>query len=159
VERNRGWIVREYNLTEIKSRLECRLAIEGYATRLAAQRRSEADLEELNRFLNYMEQVDITRLEFNQRILEFHILITRAAQNPTLASMHNQTRMNYWDLSVPIIFSPIEYQTFQEQHRELVDAIKQREADRAETIARDHIQLTTNIIMNAHGLQGHAFQS
>jgi DNA-binding FadR family transcriptional regulator len=116
-------------------------------------------LEELNTFINLMEQPEITRLEFNQRNLEFHKIITRAAQNPTLVSLHSQTRMNYWDLSVPIIFSPNEYQTFQKQHRALIDAIRQRQANEAESIARDHVQLTTNIIMNAHGLQEHAFQT
>lgn len=157
VERNRGWVVREHNPAEIQARLECRLAIEGYAARLAAQRRSDAELEEFIALTNAMEKPGIPRLEFNQINGHFHKSITDAAKNPTLASLHNQTRMNYWDLSVPIIFSPEIYQKFHEHHRSLIKAIATRDGDRAETLARMHIQLTMGIVLDALGVKDQAF--
>ena len=157
VERKRGWIVREHNLAEIKARLECRIAIESYATRLAAARRSEADLQELRTLADAMENPSISRLEFYRTNYRFHKIITEAAQNPTLANLHSQTRLNYWDLSVPVVFSPEVERKIIEAHRTLIDALTARDGDKAESIARDHIQLTMEIVLNALEMSGQVF--
>jgi DNA-binding GntR family transcriptional regulator len=75
VERNRGWIVREHNPAEIQARLECRLAIEGFATRLAATRRSDAELEEFRSLAGAMEKSGISLLELNRLNDRFHKVI------------------------------------------------------------------------------------
>ncbi|MCJ7533641.1 MAG: FCD domain-containing protein, partial [Anaerolineales bacterium] len=67
----------------------------------------------------------------------------------TLANLHSQTRLNYWDLSVPVIFSPEVERKIIEAHRALIDALTARDGDKAESIARDHIQLTMEIVLNA----------
>lgn len=157
VERNRGWLVREHNPTEIRDRLECRLAIEGYATHLAATRRSETDLQELGILANAMEKPGITRLEFNQLNDHFHKIITEAAHNPTLVNLHSQTRINYWDLSVPVIFTPDVDQRIHKQHRDLIDALTAKDGDKAEAIARKHIQLTIDIVLGSLGMKGNVF--
>lgn len=53
-------------MSEIRERLECRIAIEGYATRLTAVRRSEADLQELRFLADEMEKPGISRLDLNR---------------------------------------------------------------------------------------------
>jgi DNA-binding GntR family transcriptional regulator len=157
VERNRGWLVREHNLAEIRARLECRLAIEGYATRLAAARRTEAQLDELRSLAGAMEKPGISRVEFNSLNDRFHKIITVAAENPTLANLHSQTKMNYWDLSVPIIFGPEVDQKIHHHHWELIDAIAAGDGDKAEAIARSHIQMTMEIVLDALAMKGQVF--
>jgi DNA-binding GntR family transcriptional regulator len=157
VERKRGWIVREHNLAEIQARLESRLAIEGYAARLAAGRRSEADLQELRTLAEAMENPGISRLEFNRLNDRFHKLITEAAHNSTLASLHSQTKMNYWDLSVPVVFGPENDRKIHAHHRTLIDALTAGDGEKAESIVRGHIQLTMEIVLDALDMKGQAF--
>jgi DNA-binding GntR family transcriptional regulator len=147
VERNHGWIVREYNPIEIKDRLECRLALEGYAARLACQHRSDKQLLELKRLIVEMNREDLTRYEFNIFNDQFHKIIAEAANNPTLVVLHAQTKMNYWDLSVPIIFTVQDDRIVLEQHLALKDAIEKRNGDLAEQIAREHVQLTMAVVL------------
>ncbi len=157
VERQRGWVVREHNLAEIQARLECRLAVESFATRLAAKRRTDVELQELTGLAEAMEKPGISRLEFNRLNDRFHKVITDAARNPNLAAMHGQTKLNYWDLSVPVVFGPEDDQKVHQQHRALIEALAAGDEDRAEALARDHIQMTIKIVLEALEMQGRAF--
>jgi DNA-binding GntR family transcriptional regulator len=153
VERKRGWLVREHSPAEIQARLECRLVLEGYATRLAAAHRSEAILQELYSFAVRLEKPDITGLEYNQVNDHFHQIIIKAAMNPTLETLHSQTQMNYWGLRMPVTFGPEVDQKIHEQHLALIEAIAARDGDRAETIARNHVQLNMKIILESLGMK------
>jgi DNA-binding GntR family transcriptional regulator len=151
VERNHGWLVREHNAAEIQARLECRLAIEGYAARLAAGRRSEADLQELRTVADAMEKPGIPHLEFYQINDRFHKVITEAANNPTLTILHSHTKLNFWALSVPVIFGQEGSNKIHAHHRALIEAIAAGDADKAESIARSHVQQTMEFVLDALG--------
>jgi len=157
VERDRGWIVREINPTEIRARLECRLAIEGYAARLAAARRTDADIEKLRVLSEEMEVAEITRLEFNRINDDFHKTIAEAAGNLVLAKLLSQTKMNYWDLSVPVIFGPEVDRKVHSDHHALIDAIVEGDGDKAEKIAREHVQTTLDIVIESLGMKSKSF--
>jgi GntR family transcriptional regulator, rspAB operon transcriptional repressor len=154
VERDRGWIVREIDPIEIRARLECRLAIEAFAARLAAIRKSAADVERLRELCAEMERSQQSRIEFNRLNDEFHAIITQASDNPMLVKLVSQTRMNYWDLSVPVVFTPEIDQKIHRQHRGLVNAIAEGNGDEAEAIARDHVRITIDVVLGALGLNG-----
>jgi len=147
VKRSRGWVVREYQPSEIRERLECRLAIEGYAAGLAASRVSEAVVEELRGLAAAMAELRDDRLAFNALNDTFHRIITDAAGNPTLSSLHAQTKMKYWDLNVPVTFSAEEDEAVVDQHRGLVEALEAGDGERAERLARTHVQLTMDVIV------------
>lgn len=153
VERDRGWVVREYNPAETRARLECRLAIEGYAARLAATRRSEAQLQELHALADAMEQAGLARREFNRLNDRFHKVIIEAAANAALANLHAQTKMNYWDLSVPVIFTPDLDREIHADHRTLIEALASGDGDKAEALARLHVQRTIEVVLSALGLR------
>jgi DNA-binding GntR family transcriptional regulator len=147
VERSHGWVVREYDPAEIRSRLECRLAVEGYAARLACARRTEGHLSELRGLALAMTEPGLTRYEFNALNDKFHRTITEAAGNPTLASLHAQTKLNYWDLSVPVIFSAEDDRIVADQHDALIGALLGRDANAAESLAREHVQRTLDVVL------------
>lgn len=152
VERHHGWLVREHNLSEIRERLECRIAIEGYASHLAAARISERDIQELITLADTMEKPGLSRLEMNQLNDRFHKIIVDASNNPTLANLHSQTKVNYWNLNVPVIFSQNADRKDHEHHRALIEAFTIKDGDKAESIMRGHIQLTLKIVLNALGM-------
>ncbi len=151
VERDRGWVVRAHDPVEIRSRLECRLAIEGYASRLAAIHRNDAELAELKTLAERMETPGIPTTEFNELNDRFHRAITTAARNNTLSDLHAQTKLNYWDLNVPVMFSIETSCKIHEQHRALIEAIAARDGDKAESIARRHVQQTMEVVLASFG--------
>jgi DNA-binding GntR family transcriptional regulator len=153
VERDRGWVVREHNLSELRDRLECRLAIEGYATFLAAKRRTEADIQELRSLADQMEKPGVSRVDADGLNDRFHNIIIDAANNPTLSTLSSQTKINYWNLNVPVIFTPETYREYHEHYRAIIEALTARDGEKAESIMRMHIQLTLKIVLNAVGLQ------
>jgi DNA-binding GntR family transcriptional regulator len=152
VERNRGWIVREQKASEIRERLESRIAVEGYAARLAATRRTETDIQELRKLEDAMEEPGLARIEFNRLNDEFHQVFTAAAKNPTLLNLHSQTKINYWNLNVPVIFTPEADRKVHENHRRLIEALVARDGNQAELIMRGHIQMTLEIVLAALGM-------
>ncbi len=149
VERDRGWVVREHNPAEIQARMECRIAIESYAARLSALRRSETDLMELENLVSKMEDPALPRLEFHKLNHIFHKKIVECAGNRLLTKLYFETIMNYWDLSVPVIFGLDIYHKFCDDHRTLIQAIASGDGEKAQLIARDHIQTTMKIVLEA----------
>ncbi|HRW25408.1 MAG TPA: GntR family transcriptional regulator [Spirochaetia bacterium] len=147
VRRERGWVVRENEPEEVRSRLECRVAIEGYAARLASQRRDEARLASLRGLAEAMLAGEREPGRMHALNDSFHGLILEASGNATLALLHAQTKMNYWDLSVPVVFTPDDDRLVDEQHAALLAAIADRDADEAERVARAHVQRTLDIVL------------
>ena len=147
VRRERGWVVRENEPEEVRSRLECRMAIEGYAARLASQRRDEGQIESLRELSAAMLEGEREPGRMHALNDAFHRLILEASGNGTLAALHAQTKMNYWDLSVPVVFSADDDRLVDEQHAALLAAIADSDADAAERVARAHVQRTLDIVL------------
>lgn len=147
VIRDRGWVVREYKPAEVRSRLECRLAVEGYAARLASARRTDAHLAALRGLMASMTAAAVERYAFNEMNDRFHRIIVEAADNPTLLSLHAQTKMNYWDLSFPVVFSSDDDLIVGGQHQSLYAALESGDGDAAERIAREHVRHTLDIVV------------
>lgn len=149
VERKNGWTVREHTPFEIQAQLECRMMIEGYAARLAAGRRSEADLRELRTFADAMEKTVISGMEYYQINDHFHQLIVDTASNPTLQHIYYQTKLNYWSLGVPIIYETELNNKMLAHHQAIISALATGNGDLAEEISRDHVKLNMEFILNA----------
>ena len=147
VGRHHGWLVHEQSSEEIRNRLECRLATEGYAAYLASKLRSDADLQELKALAVMMEKPGISGLEFYRTNDRFHQVIVEAARNPILTNLHSQTKMYYWGFDAQIIAGPEADQRLHEQHRALIGALLAQDGVKAEAIARDHVQLKIQIIL------------
>ncbi len=100
-----------------------------------------------------MEQAGLARREFNRLNDRFHKVIIEAAANAALANLHAQTKMNYWDLSVPVIFTPDLDREIHADHRALIEALASGDGDKAEALARLHVQRTIEVVLGALGLR------
>jgi DNA-binding GntR family transcriptional regulator len=154
VERQRGWVVREHNQFEIRDRLECRLALESYAARLVAIRRSDKDLQRLRELADAMEKPGISHLDLNQLNDSFHTVIILATSNPTMANLYDQTKVNYWNLNTPVTFTLDTDRMYLKQHRLLINAFADKNEEKAESIMRGHIQLTLKSVLDAFRMNG-----
>ena len=157
VRRSRGWVVREYEPQDILRRLECRLALEGYAARLAAERGNDAGKDAIAGLVRRMHGNDVPVRSFNELNDAFHRQILDMAANPMLASLHAQTKMNYWDLSFPVVFNVDDLEAIAGQHVALVEAIQAGDGTMAEAVAREHVALTTRVIRHELSIRFRSF--
>jgi DNA-binding GntR family transcriptional regulator len=146
VSRRRRWLVYEHSKQEIKEIYEVRLALEGYAARLASQRISDAQVEELAR-LRESASADgqlTVRVEHNE---VFHNQLVAIAGNERLTSMLAHNRNFAFNRQVASLYTPADLAVSGSQHTRLVEAVLARDGDAAERAAREHIQSALEIII------------
>lgn len=136
-----GIYVAGVDLADLEQLSEVRLLLEGYCARQAAQRADEDDLAVLEALRQ--EQTGLAPEE-SQRLFEvdhkIHQAIAGAAHNAYLA----ETLDRYFLLSQRLWYMVLPHLEFLpdavHKHLELVDAIRERDPDRAEAVMRDHVQ-------------------
>lgn len=150
VSRQRGWVVEATDPGNFHSVFEARMAIEGYAARLAAERIDAAGLAALGELMAQVEQTEQRpRSEINRLNRRFHAEIVRASRNTLLADMHERTQFQHWNLRLPVVFLKEQLAQSAEQHRRIFEALKTRDGDAAERAAREHIEATMHIVAEA----------
>lgn len=128
-----------------------RRILEPAATRLAAERMDDATLRDLDRLLAQLEDARSVaeRMPFDA---EFHALVARCSGNATLASMlaavsSRTVRARAWR---GLADEEANARTTV-QHREILDALRARDAERAEAAALIHVATTEAWFRNAQG--------
>ncbi|MDL2263591.1 GntR family transcriptional regulator [Synergistaceae bacterium OttesenSCG-928-I11] len=150
LERSGGWIVREIEPSMIISIFECRMAIEGYATRLAAERAMPEQIESLAEMVAAMDAGDLTRVEMNRVNRQFHETIVLISGNEIFHEIYERTQFPYWNLRTPlVIFSDDDRTRYTVKHHELLDSIAAHNPDEAERLARGHVEDTFRIVRQA----------
>jgi DNA-binding GntR family transcriptional regulator len=137
---HRGTFVSDINLTDLHRLTEVRTEIEGYAARLAADRATAGDREQMQALmaeLSTIDEADVQPLiRLDQRI---HRLVYQATRNAFLQAMLEET----FNLSLRIWFLGLDrgvrLKQAVEEHRRLLDAIVRRDADAAESVMRQHV--------------------
>jgi DNA-binding FadR family transcriptional regulator len=135
--------------SDIAEIFEFRIPIECAATRLAAVRRTEAELAELQYLSDRMDQVTATEEirqkpdSINQFLADdnaFHLLIVRASRNAHLAASVEKVRAEMF-LPIGAVFRHLE-DNANVFHNEIVAAIRDEDPDAAEHAMRQHIMET-----------------
>jgi len=149
VSRKRGWVVEAPDAANFRSIFEARIAVEGYAARVAAQRVTKEALSRIEGVMIQMEATDKPRSEINRLNRQFHVEIVAASENVLFAEMHQRTQFQYWNLRLPVVFLKEQLAKSTEQHRQIFKALKAKDSDRAERAAREHIETTMHIVAEA----------
>lgn len=148
--RNGGWVVREIEPAMIISIFECRMAIEGYASRLAADRASGEQVDLLREIVAEMDRGGVTRVEENRLNRLFHETIVVISGNEIFHEIYERTQFPYWNLRTPlVIFSPDDKTAVAVKHHELLASIEAHDPDEAERLARAHVEDTFRIVREA----------
>lgn len=135
----RGTFVADVSITDLQKIFELRIFIEGLGARLAAQRITRRQIARMERTLqNLREQEDAESLMEVDR--QFHELLYQATDNEFLVDVLSR----FYDLSLRLWYLVLErlgdVQDSVEQHREIIEALKSRDADRAEALIQQHIR-------------------
>ncbi|MFP5514356.1 MAG: GntR family transcriptional regulator [Alphaproteobacteria bacterium] len=150
VSRQKGWVVESTDADCIDRVFESRVAIEGYATRLATLRASPADIGDLMALVEEMDGFDtMSRAALNQLNRGFHERIVALSGNPFFVEMHERTQFHYWNMRMPVLFTREQAVMTNEQHRLILGALSSGDPDGAERHAREHVATTHRIVRDA----------
>ncbi|HEY7596411.1 MAG TPA: GntR family transcriptional regulator [Actinophytocola sp.] len=140
VERNdRGLVVRERSPEEVLDIYETRIALEGTAARMAAERRNSHDLILLRRAMGRLEVSSTDDVDAMVRAnRQFHTAVWRASHNTSLIDLLERLDLHLVRYPASTLESPGRWERSNEQHHAIVDAIEARDSDGAEKCAVSH---------------------
>lgn len=141
VSRRREWVAREHTPEEIREIYETRAALEGFASRLAAVRATQEQLQRIVSIHRDAEH-DPARSP-RERLVElneaFHDAVALAAGNSRLLEQIRRNRQYYFNYRIARLYTDAEAAASIEGHDRLVRALLARDADAAEQATREHI--------------------
>lgn len=136
---HKGARVREPSRRELTEAIEVRAELEALAGRLAAERRSEECVNQLEELFAAMEEA-AERGDTHDHAMhnaEFHATVVKAAENRTLLrqwSMLEPFARTYVTASVP----GIDLHWLSARHQAILDAIRDKDPERAADASRHH---------------------
>lgn len=150
-----GWVVHEHTLTEILEIYETRAALEGYATHLAAERLSRAELAEIEAIQGPTE-IDWTSVprddivEINAR---FHRAVLEGCGNSRLLATISKNQDFYFNHRVAMAYTDEHVRASMRGHHRILDALRRKDGAVAEALVREHILEAFEAIKDRYALQ------
>ena len=134
---NRSFIVARISTTEVLELLEVREALERSAAFYAAQRRTDADIAELQRISEYHRNIPVDEIaEVALWDKKFHLAIARATYNQQMFGILEKVFEKLTRITLPITRDRIADSV--RQHEAILDAIRAHNADEARRLMSDH---------------------
>jgi DNA-binding GntR family transcriptional regulator len=153
---NRGATVCSFSIEDVWDIYDLRAVLEGHAARRAAGRIERRELERLRELAREMEglpgQFDDHEEEIRALVAlnqEFHGTIVEASRNRRLERLINRT------VEIPLMFKAFYWYTLHERtisnhyHRQILEALENGDAERAEIIMREHVYEGRDFVIRA----------
>jgi DNA-binding GntR family transcriptional regulator len=148
---HRGAVVSEFSEPDIIEVYHIRAVLDGLAARLATPNLTDADFKQLDLRLTEMQKkISADDAEgFLSANREFHTIVWKAARAPRLQEILE----NLYDKSQPFrntsLQLPGRAEQILQEHRQIADALNQRDAVAAEKYANAHHESTATRLLNA----------
>jgi len=138
---NRGAMVRVHTPEDLDDLYQLRALLEGYAARRAALRISDEQVEALRASCERFDRIDPNKKlrELVRENMLFHSTILDIAGSARLASMVRRV------IELPLVYksyiwySPDQQRISVHYHRQIVNALAARDAERAELVMKEHV--------------------
>jgi len=153
---NQGIIVNNSSIEEIQEFLQIRSVLEGLAARLAAGMINKKEIKELEKYQEQMEHYakKDDNLAFSEIDARFHELILCISGNIKLI----QIRKNVSDLAHGYrkrsLSIPGRLKCSLKEHREILEALKRKNAEQADKLSQRHIENVFKNISKYHEDKG-----
>ncbi|OGO79202.1 MAG: GntR family transcriptional regulator [Clostridiales bacterium GWB2_37_7] len=138
----KGAFIADLSVKDLTEVMEIRASLEGLAAGLAAIRIDQEEIEELEikalKFHKSIENDDVEELILMD--LEFHDAIFRASRNDRLIQLNNNLREQVQRFREIYHKKVNKSKETSKEHYEMVEAISNRDSDKAEKLARRHIE-------------------
>lgn len=151
---HRGAIVHELDVSELVEVYEIRQALEPLAIRKATGHLSDDELDTAAALQARMDR-ETDPGAWADLNWQFHALLERAANSPRLLSVvksMQDTAAIYVGHSLKV--EPERIAEGNREHRELLDALRRRDADSAAAILRAHLDATLRSVLASRSLEG-----
>jgi GntR family uxuAB operon transcriptional repressor len=124
--------------------IDARFALEPHICRLAVLHARRQDFERAEELLARMELSETDPVGFSEADAEFHSLLAEVTGNGLLLGMVNQINSvrdhEQWARMKTLTLNPSIIQQYNAQHRQIVNAIRAREPERAAALMKDHLE-------------------
>ena len=144
-----GFYVLNLSREELEETFGIRSVLESYAARLAAIKHQKEELEPLEEkieafqyFLNRGEMEALLKIN-----TEFHGLLYAMSRSPKLVKMINDLQDQIYRFRRIILKIETMAKTSNDDHRQMLSAMKMRDADGVETLVRQHILRGQKIVL------------
>jgi DNA-binding GntR family transcriptional regulator len=141
-DKHRGLTVARVTVEQIMEIYVLREAFDGTAARLAASSAQALDLEELSQINAELSEMASSGryTEMTDLNIEFHLVLARASRNGMLLQFTEQLYGYVRRFQTTTFTYPGRAIVAVDEHRDLVDALRAHDAERAEHIARKHMR-------------------
>lgn len=155
----RGTYVADISLKDISQVFEIRSALEELAAALAAERITNEEIEYLERMLveigTYIETKEMDKVV--ETDIAFHEVLYKASRNDRLVEIFHNLREQTLRFRTVSMNQPGRLAKTREEHRLLVEAIANRDANKARKMARMHMEhseqaLLTGMNIDSEGI-------
>lgn len=138
---NRGMYVREVSLEEARDLYELRGAVAGLAGELIVKRAKDVEIQQLQQLVEQMQAAaDGSKTEEYYRLnLQFHDGLVRAARNSALEDTYRKIVNQLHLLRRRGLVQEGNLQVSNREHREIVSALSERDAQKASQAIRTHV--------------------
>jgi len=137
----RGMFVSPVDVGDLAGLSEVRLTLESHAARLAAERATDAERTETDALLAELDvsaaHDERTLIDLDQRL---HRHVYRCAHNPFLEATLNEYYMLTLRIWFLVLDRVVRLGDAIQEHRELLEAIRDRDPERAEGVMRRHVE-------------------
>jgi DNA-binding GntR family transcriptional regulator len=142
----RGLIVRERSPEEILDIYETRVVLEATAARLAAERATALDRVRLARALSRCDEADVDDpRSLSHANRELHRVIWKTTHNESLIDLLERLDLHLVRYPETTLAFPGRWEEAKGQHRDIVAAITERDAELAARLATEHFTTARDI--------------
>ncbi len=147
----RGTYVADISIKDITEVYEIRTALDVLAAGLAAERINDDELETMQRLLveigQYIEEDNIDKIvEIDSA---FHDVLYQASRNERLVNIISNLREQITSLRGRSMHYPGRLSNTLEEHRAIVESLAQRDVEKAQQAARDHMENAEHTLLKA----------
>jgi DNA-binding GntR family transcriptional regulator len=146
---NRGATVREITARDVAQIYSLRAVIESYAARTAAETLTDAHLAQLEEAYARLRRIGTrgTAIEQAQADLAFHVGISAATGSQFLQTITSQVLAFTVTYRSRYAYPSRQSGTANRQHRAILDALRDRDGDLAETLMREHVTWSRQVAL------------
>ncbi len=125
--------------------LQIRCSLEELAVRLACQNITQMEMQELRVAMEQFREKTTTEdiAAIAQADVNFHDVLYKSADNPKLLGLLNNLREQMYRYRVEYLKNPSIYQQLITEHRQLYEAVKMQDAEKAAAYTRMHLENQT----------------
>ena len=147
-----GFSVLGLSREDVDETFGIRSVLESYAARLATEKHRTNDLKPLEKKIKlYQKHLDSNDLDALPKInTEFHDLLYALSRSPKLIHMINNLRDQIYRFRQLILKNEKLAKMSNEDHKDMLERIRQRDADGVERLVREHLARGRKAVMESY---------